>query len=215
MCLDCKICGKLFKFQSSLSRHGRTHKGLKVECECGAMFSRRENLKRHQCKCCNNTIQVPITQNSSIPDNRNSILSKLAFEQIKDNYWYATYGPFRVVMDRSNGYINVTKLCSAEGKNYCDWSRLKGNNQLITLLQYRLQLQNSNVTLPDGDQQICGLPSSTSISVKTGNNTPTDQVISGTYCHPELIPHIAFWISPEFALSISIVINEYIVQEYK
>ena len=152
---------------------------------------------------------------SEYSDYRYSILSELTFEQIKDNYWYAAYGPFRVVMDRSNGYINATKLCSAGGKNYCDWSRLKGNDQLITLLQYQLQLQNSNVTLPDGDQQICGLPSSTSISVKTGNNTPTDQVISGTYCHPDLIPHIAFWISPEFALSISIVINEYIVQEYK
>ena len=27
-----------------------------------------------------------------------------------------------------------------------------------------------------------------------------DRLISGTYYHPNLIPHIAYWVSPSFAL---------------
>ena len=48
MDLVCKICAKAFKFQSGLSRHGRTHKQLALKCDCGLVFSRQDNLKRHQ-----------------------------------------------------------------------------------------------------------------------------------------------------------------------
>src|SRR5258708_29774827 len=48
MDLVCKTCGKTFKFQSSLSRHGRTHRQVMVQCACGLSFSRRDNLRRHQ-----------------------------------------------------------------------------------------------------------------------------------------------------------------------
>ena len=164
---------------------------------------------------CESPKLIPRSQNTVTPDNHCGILSELIFEQIKDNYWYATYGPFRVVMNKSNGYINATKLCSAGGKNYCDWSRLKGNDQLVILLQKQLELQNANLTLGDANRQICGLAPSACISIKTGNNSPADQVISRTYCHPDLIPHIACWISHDFAILISKVINGHIVQEYK
>ena len=136
---------------------------------------------------CESSKLIPRSQNTVTPDNRCSILSELIFEQIKDNYWYATYGPFRVVMNKSNGYINATKLCSAGAKNYCNWSRLKGNDQVVILLQKQLEKQNSNLALGDANQQICGLAPSACISIKTGNKSPADQVISGTYCHPELV----------------------------
>jgi len=44
----CKTCCKSFKFQGSLSRHGRIHKALRVMCDCGLSFSRRDSLNRHQ-----------------------------------------------------------------------------------------------------------------------------------------------------------------------
>src|SRR3981189_3125314 len=34
----------------------------------------------------------------------------------------------------------------------------------------------------------------------TQNRNDVATLISGTYCHPDLIPHIACWILPEFAL---------------
>ena len=39
--------------------------------------------------------------------------------------------------------------------------------------------------------------------------------ISGTYCHPDLIPSIAGWISPEFQLKANRVVNGYIIAQYK
>ena len=42
-----------------------------------------------------------------------------------------------------------------------------------------------------------------------------DRLISGTYCHPDLIPHIACWVSVDFAMKVSKVVNGYITQEYK
>ena len=108
----------------------------------------------HQRMSCKSPKLITRSQNTVTPNHRYTILSELTFEQIKDNYWYAAYGPFRVVMDKFNGYINATKLCSAGGKNYCDWSRLKGNNQLIILLQKQLELQNSNLAFGDANQQI-------------------------------------------------------------
>src|SRR5271156_4608027 len=44
----CKICSNKYSHQSSLSRHGRTHRCAKIQCECGRSFSRGDNLKQHQ-----------------------------------------------------------------------------------------------------------------------------------------------------------------------
>ena len=44
----CKTCSKSFNSRSTLSRHVRIHKSLRVTCECGLSFSRRDNLNRHQ-----------------------------------------------------------------------------------------------------------------------------------------------------------------------
>src|SRR5271156_2028399 len=63
------------------------------------------------------------------------MLSDVCFEQIKNNYWYGLYGDFHVVLDKTNGYANATKMCRAGGKDYKDWSRLKGTQELIQTLQ--------------------------------------------------------------------------------
>src|SRR3981189_3946277 len=63
------------------------------------------------------------------------MLSEIAFEQIEGNYWYAAYGPFRVVMMKDTGYINATKMCGAGGKDYCDWLKNKYSKELIQALE--------------------------------------------------------------------------------
>ena len=55
----CITCNKLYKFQSSLSRHMDTHKAdFKVHCQCGSTFTRADTLKRHQLKCISTTSSV-------------------------------------------------------------------------------------------------------------------------------------------------------------
>ena len=63
------------------------------------------------------------------------MLSEICFQQIKDNFWYAAYGEFRVVMDRSNGFVNATKLCSSGGKHFYQWTRNDTNRRLMETLQ--------------------------------------------------------------------------------
>src|SRR3977135_1972039 len=140
------------------------------------------------------------------------MLSELVFEQIEGNFWYAAYGPFRVIMMKDTGYVNATKLCKSGGKDYKDWSRLKGSHELIHAIENELALEN---TLPISNVQICTMQKLACKQVQTRNRSDEGQQISGTYCHPDLIPHIACWISPDFALKVSKIVNGYITMEYK
>src|SRR3984957_8790861 len=95
------------------------------------------------------------------------MISDLAFEQISGKYYYAAYGPFRVIMDKSNGYINASKMCSSGGKDYNDWSRLKSSHDLIQTLETTMALENTHgnsqnldLTLRDGVAQIWATQSS-------------------------------------------------------
>src|SRR5271156_2915334 len=150
------------------------------------------------------------------------MLADIAFEQISGNYWYATYGPFRVIMMKDSGYINATKLCSSGGKDYKNWSRLNGSRQLIEAVEKRVVLvniqpsfQSLENTLGDGPEQICARPSVTCKIVEFGGYGKVERIISGTYCHPKLIPHIASWVSVDFAIMVSDIVEHYLVTEYK
>src|SRR3977135_393397 len=76
-------------------------------------------------------------------------------------------------------------------------------------------LQSVILPLENTDPRIIGSVISPCKKVNTGNKTEIDCIISGTYYHPDLIPHIACWISPNFALLVSKIVNGYITQEYK
>jgi len=92
---------------------------------------------------------------------------------------------------KSNGYINATKICKDGGKILGNWNENLFSKQLIKELSLTIGLPIVNLT----------------ILIKQGGN----QQITGTYVHPKLIPHIASWISPKFALMVSDIINEYII----
>ena len=145
------------------------------------------------------------------------MVSELVFDQIEGNFWYAAYGPFRVIMMKDTGYVNVTKLCRSGGKEYKDWVRLKGSHELIHALENKLALENTHATstsmLRDSSEQICSELSPPCKFIQTSNLTEVECIKSGTYCHPLLIPHIACWVSPDFALLVSEVVNGYITQE--
>lgn len=93
---------------------------------------------------------------------------------------------FNVLFRKSDGYINVTKLCKDGNKEFKQWRRSNHATKLLQAFQKKYP-----------DTELLQL-------VNGGRNYK----ISGTYAHPDLVPHIASWISEEFAVMISFIIQE-------
>ena len=128
--------------------------------------------------------------------NRKNIRN-ICFEDINDEYCWAKYGDFKVIMMTDNGYINSTKLCSdAETKNgtqkeFRFWRKTANSNELIEEI--------SSATAIPKDKLL--------ISVTTSSKNLT--IIRGTYVHPLLITSIAHWMSPRFGVKMAIWIEEW------
>jgi hypothetical protein len=127
-------------------------------------------------------------------------ITDITFAQIKGNYYWAQYGPFKVIMDHSNGYINATRLCSLA---------VTKNNTSKEFRKWRETIQSAEL--------INTLSSSARIPADELLVTPTGlfNEIRGTYAHPDLIPHIACWASVDFAIKVSKIVNAHLVRKYK
>jgi hypothetical protein len=127
----------------------------------------------------------------------NMSLTDIIFEFIdtKKEYARGKYGEFEVIIMKKNGYVNATKLCKEKGKRFDHWLENKSSKELVS------EVKKSSP----------GIPGDAIIKITGGNILE----VRGTYVHPDLVPHIASWISPVFALKVSKIVNEYIIQEYK
>jgi len=125
-------------------------------------------------------------------------LSNIIFESINEDFGYGMYGPFKVIIMKKNGYVNATKLCDDGGKHFYHWVANDYSKELISFVEEE-QKNRSH-----------GNPWSVQIVVKTGENA-----FRGTYLCQDLIPHVASWVSAEFAIKVSRIVNEYIVSEFK
>jgi len=65
----------------------------------------------------------------------NITLSDCTYECIKDTFYYGIFGDFKLVIDRSTGYFNATKLCDQGGKEFKKWSRLEKSKNMIEYYQ--------------------------------------------------------------------------------
>jgi hypothetical protein len=135
------------------------------------------------------------------------MLAQVCFQLIKDSFWYGAYGEFRVIIDKTNGYVNATKMCRAGNKDYYDWSRLKSTQQLIQALQEELLAENTLRISPPG---IPGTEIIQCFNVIPSYGNDVDRLVAGTYIHPDLVPSLAGWISPQFQLKANRVVNSYI-----
>ena len=117
----------------------------------------------------------------------NMTISALCTEQIVDDYWHATYVNLKVVMMKSNGYVNASKLCRDFGNRYKDWTRLKSVKQRMKRVGARLE-------------QECGIAIPLTITINVTDRSPTDYLISGTYIHSDLLPELAWQLSKDFRL---------------
>ncbi|BCS82621.1 putative KilA-N domain-containing protein [Cotonvirus japonicus] len=131
-----------------------------------------------------------------VKNDKETDIKNIIFERINDKYYRGKYGDFDVIID-SNGYVNVTKLIAlATGnKKFNDWTRLKQSEELIKALSSDTGISVAELLIP----------------ITTSSKNLTE--IRGTYAHPELIPQIASWASPAFAIKVSKIVNNFFAKE--
>ena len=127
-------------------------------------------------------------------------LSNCIYEHIKDTFYYGLFGDFRLVIDKSTGFFNATKLCDQGGKNLFHWKRLEKSKRMVEYYQRSCRSDLSGSFLYE---------------VKLQNNDNLNKQITGTYVPQELILEIASWVSIEFYDKCNKIILNYFVNEFK
>ena len=122
---------------------------------------------------------------------------KICYSHIWKSYWYAKYSEFTVVIHKELGYVNATVLCKSLKKQFGHQHANKHTKSLIADLATKLTLNGSPVT----EAQMI-------ILVKGGSGEYI-KVVSGSYVHPILLPHICSWLDHSFAGVVSIMANNF------
>ena len=86
----------------------------------------------------------------------------------------------------SDGYIDVTNLCKAGGKEFKAWNRLDKTKAFLKALSTAV-----------------GISTSVLIQLVTGSKFGTTEETTGTWVHPQVAINIAQWISPQFDVKVS------------
>jgi hypothetical protein len=125
-------------------------------------------------------------------------LSEVCYEQIKDTFYYAIFGDFKLVIDKATGYFNATKLCNSGGKLYYNWYYLEKSKQIVEYYK------KSPKSITDFSYEVEG-----------DNNNVIEEQIIGTYTPKDLILDIASWVSIQFYDKCNKIILNYFVKEIK
>jgi len=127
-------------------------------------------------------------------------IRELYLTDINEQFSTANYDGFSVVMAKKNGYINATQLCQHIAKQEGTKKLLKNffgtehNQKIIKSVSSYTGLDISDL----------------SFIIITGINETR-----GTYVHNLLITQIASWASPNFAVRVSVIVNEYLSMKEK
>ncbi len=89
----------------------------------------------------------------------------------------------------SDGYLNATDMCKANGKLYGNWYQLYSTKEFLEEL-------SSDI----------GYPISQLVEVRKGNSKKYKQ---GTWIHPHVATNLAQWLSPKFAVFVSKLVFRY------
>jgi hypothetical protein len=97
--------------------------------------------------------------------------------KLKDNY--------QLEYREEDGYINITNLCKAGGKQFKHWNSIDKTKRFIEVLSLEV-----------------GIPTASVIKLGSGHKIGNTN-ISETWAHPQVAINIAQWISPEFDVLVS------------
>ncbi|UOX38653.1 KilA N domain protein [Finch poxvirus] len=133
--------------------------------------------------------------------------SELVTREIDERFCYIKYDTFELIMMKENNYINATKLCKLGEKEFYNWRKLEGSRELVKKVE---EINNFwKVKSPPSDVK------GVILEVGTVSKGKHQYEVAGSYVHPDLIPHIASWISPSFAIKVSKIINCYVSGKYE
>ena len=118
-----------------------------------------------------------------------------------EHFAYGMYDEFNVIIKKDNGYVNVSKLCALANKQFKHWNSKDQRRELIDRVE--MVLKESSGILDDPFK-----------AVEFVNIEEPDE-IRGTYAHPLYVPHIASWASSKFAVKVSRIVNDFLVDEAK
>jgi hypothetical protein len=136
-------------------------------------------------------------------------LSDIIYKKINDKYSYGKYADFEVIMMTKNSYINVTNICNEynkikapnePNKTFSHWNESISHKILLEKINEHIQAHRD----PDG----------LVINVTIVDNTSANR-LRGTYVHPLIIPHICSWISPDFAIKVSEIVNYHLTMHLR
>ncbi len=132
--------------------------------------------------------------------NKRNIIN-ISVKDINDEYAYGDYAGFKVIIMKENGYINATHMCSRLPtqneifKDFENWLCDDNAQELINALSILVDVPTDDLLIP----------------ITTSSKKLTE--IRGTYAHPKLIPHIASWASPIFAVRVADIVNRYFTKK--
>lgn len=119
-------------------------------------------------------------------------MRRIVFEDINRDFGWGKYGEFKVMIHKATGRINATKLCALGNRRMCKWNELKSSRDLIDTFRQAYPNRGEPIQI---------------ISTEVDNET------RGTYVDPLLVPHIASWVSAEFAFYVSEIVNNHLIHE--
>ena len=210
----CVACGKEFTRKSSLDDHVQICKENTPEKEIRRQYERREKelIISYEKKLAEKDIMIKEFQDDQrkqikdLTDRIQSMAEKaiertwetvVEIEQETENPQESTDEPYELVpleLDngyiiehrQEDGYINITNLCKAGGKEFKHWNSLGKTKAFLKALSTAV-----------------GIPTAVLIHLGTGSKFGTTQETTGTWVHPQVAINIAQWISPQFDVKVS------------
>ncbi len=89
----------------------------------------------------------------------------------------------------ADGYLNATKMCKVNGKRFNDWYSLGNTKEFLEALSTKTKI-----------------PVEKLVEIKKGNSSKFKQ---GTWVHPHVSIRLAQWLSPKFAVTVALWIDEW------
>ena len=122
-----------------------------------------------------NKKQLNKTKYKDIPED--VVKTDIQSLKLKDNY--------QLEYREEDGFINITNLCKAGGKQFKNWNQNDKTKRFLDVLGME-----------------AGIPAASLIKVGTGHRIGNSN-ISESWAHPQVAINIAQWISPEFDVLVS------------